>query len=297
MGVAQLAFACQKMLVPLVSPVLVVSWNIHAVRGSSDRRLDAVVDRLAKDAPDLVMLQEVSTRFELPERLLERLEAHGYPKVIFSGDMEAEKKRYGNIIASRYALTRADNRMSVPWPQLVAHGRLAVLDKEVDVVTAHVPNGSGNGWRKAETFEGLADYLRNAPDAPRILAGDFNEPRAIRPNGQIVTFGQKVMRNGRITTSGKKTDKFGETHPRYRWDHAVRSVLIGPSSHGLRHAYLSHHGPEYVATHIVRGNTRFFDHILVSAHFEVEDAGFWHDCREDGTSDHSAAWARLSLRD
>jgi hypothetical protein len=53
--------------------------------------------------------------------------------------------------------------------------------------------------------------------------------------------------------------------------------------------------PNTSPKHIVRGKVRFFDHILVSGHFSVEDAGFWHDCREDGTSDPSAAWARLSV--
>jgi endonuclease/exonuclease/phosphatase family metal-dependent hydrolase len=76
----------------------------------------------------------------------------------------------------------------------------------------------------------------------------------------------------------------------------VRSVLGGPSFHGLRHALVDRHGyrqePTYL-THPHKGE-RWFDHILVSHEFQVADAGYRHDWRLARLSDHSAVWADLS---
>jgi hypothetical protein len=49
-------------------------------------------------------------------------------------------------------------------------------------------------------------------------------------------------------------------------------------------------------THEILGEDRFFDHLLVSQDFVVEDAGFFHEWRFEQLSDHSAAWAKLKFR-
>lgn len=167
---------------------------------------------------------------------------------------------------------------------------------ELDVIGVHIPNGSGNGWKKIDSFHVLARALRRMRPRPLILAGDFNEPRAVRPNGQIITFGQLDRKNGGVHSDGNKKDCHGEVRPRVEWDVGVRSVLAGETSHGLRHAYLTKHGSaEVPVTHRTRANPRFFDHVFVSEHIVVRDAGYHHPWRENGWSDHSAAWVELEV--
>jgi exodeoxyribonuclease-3 len=275
----------------------VFSWNIHATRGASETRVAKLVHAVEATGPDLVLLQEVAAH-RLPERLAKRLAQIGLPHIACSADPASVQKRYGNLIACRWPLEviNAKALKSIPWPQSIAAATVTCGDRSVDVLSVHIPNGSNNGWRKVETLEGLAVYLQNADDKPRIVGGDFNEPREFRANGQVVTFGQKVKRDGTLTTSLTKWDNTGVVHPRYRWDHAVRAVLAGPSSHGLRHAYFDQHPFHSETTHIVRGTSRCFDHLMVSRHFHVVDAGYAHDLRTKKLSDHSAVWGRLDLR-
>ena len=47
-------------------------------------------------------------------------------------------------------------------------------------------------------LEGIANVIQSAPDGPRILAGDFNEPILIRLNGEIITSGQQIAADGSV---------------------------------------------------------------------------------------------------
>lgn len=275
--------------------MFVLSWNVHAIRGIGPRRLRRVMDAIASLEPDVVMLQEVGHKPELVTRFRDGLVGIGLAGFFYSGDPKHESKRYGNVIASRWRLEphKVGWAPGSPWHQLLARATVTVDGTEVDVLSSHIPNGSGNGWRKIDTFEALASALNSAPDMPRILGGDFNEPRHVNADGSVITFGSEQIDDGSYAMIGDWT-LFGETHPRSRWDLAVKSVLDGAATHGLRHAFVDRHHPENEVTHVTAANRRFFDHILVSSHFEVEDAGYRHDWRapKDGTKALSDHWRR-----
>lgn len=273
--------------------MLVLSWNIRGITGIGEKRLGRILAAVREQDVDLLLLQEVTAERDLRDRIREQLEGIGLRGFFFSGETTGQKK-YGNVIASQWPVEPQTRGWAprAPWEPLLARATVHMEPVVVDVISAHIPNGSDHGWKKIETFEALAYALQNAPDQPRILGGDFNEPREVMPSGHMITFGQSVHADGTISSSGMKT-KNGEAHPRYRWDHAVRSVLAGPSSHGLRHVFHDRHGWSAPTTHVIRGADRFFDHLLVSHHFSVVDAGYLHEWRERGLSDHSAAWARL----
>ena len=92
--------------------------------------------------------------------------------------------------------------------------------------------------------------------------------------------------------------KSRDKHLRARWRNGVLSILDPNAAHGLRHVWFDRYGYSDVTTHMTKGlNERFFDHLLVSNHFTVIDAGYHHDgWRTHGPSDHSAAWAKIELR-
>jgi len=280
--------------------MLVLSWNINAIRGIESGRLEGVAAVIRRLEPDVALFQEVGWKKGQDASILRMLEQVGLGNIHYSGDHAANKKLYGCVVASRHPMRPHDSgwAKAAPRPQLLARATVVVDGTEVDCISAHIPNGSGNGWNKPKTFEALADALRNAPDMPRVLGGDFNEPREVRPNGQIVTFGERVGVDGSVTCRGKKTGKCGETHPRRRWDAAVRAIFAGETSHGLRRAHAVVHGVGAAATtHVVKRQSRFFDHLFVSRHFEVEEADYDHGVREQGVSDHSAAWVRVRSRE
>lgn len=273
----------------------VCTWNINAINHLDDDRRSDIRRELKRIRADVLLLQEVGWKNGQHTDLLRELDALGYPRPIYTGRHGSIDKRYGNIIATRSAVPRREpTRWNAPWSQLLARATAKVDGTRVDIITVHIPNGTGNGWKKPETFEALSRVLWQSKDTPRILGGDFNEPREVRPNGQFVTFGQRVLKNGTVHANGTKTDKFRNTDTRRRWDAAVRSVLAGQSSHGLRSAYHAVHGlGRSDGSHFSHGVPKFFDHIFVSRHFTVSRCDYMHALRERGLSDHSPLVARL----
>ncbi len=279
-----------------------LTWNIAAIRGASDTRLAEIARHLASERPDVVMLQEVGDG--VVEALQRALVAVGF--TAFAAPSERlPGKPYASVIAARWPLAPVDPRWAVgaPWPQLLARATMTVGDRSIEVVSAHMPNGSGNGWRKIDTFVALAKALGAAPKAPRILGGDFNEPQDLLRNGQIVSFGAKKKPDGTYSWEGnrrmpKATTRSSkpESRPREEWEQAVRSVLGPAAPHGLAHVYRwADSDAPIPVTHEKARGPRFFDHLLVSSDFTVEQSGFLHAWRTPGLSDHSAAWAELRL--
>ena len=273
--------------------MLILSWNVNF------RRPKKLIAKIEAKEPDIVTLQEVSRASA--DDWVKRLSGIGLVDCHLTGE-DVSKKRYRCLIASRWKVTPDDSgwRDDAPFPELLGRATVSVPDGgEIDVFTAHIPNGSGNGWKKIDTFHVLSAKLRGASDSPRILTGDFNEPKAFQRSGEIVTFIEETHEVG--GTPGKAfIGKCGEKRPRVEWTNGVLSVLGGVSHHGLRDAYRDRRGfqwPTPVTYCTTHGNPRCFDHTFVSRHFEVLDCGYYHKWRHPlKLSDHSPMWTRLRLR-
>ena len=106
--------------------------------------------------------------------------------------MDGQIKKCQCLVASRWEVTPDDIgwRRCAPYPELLGRATVSAPDEgDIDVFTAHIPNGSDHGWKKIDTFHVLSAALRGASDKPRILTGDFNEPKLFLRSGQIVPFG------------------------------------------------------------------------------------------------------------
>ena len=291
--------------------MLLLSWNVRFQ--SLPGKIDNVIEAIRSASPDIVTLQEVKT--SLADDVAGRLADIGLVHAYFSGKnapptamrerppiRRLKRKDYQCLIASRWPVTAADNRWRrrAPYPEMLARAKVSVPgEQDIDLFTVHIPNGSGNGWRKIDTFNVLSATLRRQKDAPRVLTGDFNEPKRFRQSGQIVPFGEKIHEKGGTSIRGCHT-KFGDRRPNMERVNGVRSVLAGASQHGLRDAYRDLHGFEIATpvTHCTtRGNPRCFDHTFVSRHFKVVECGYFHDWRKQGWSDHSAMWTKLIFRE
>ncbi len=277
----------------------ILTLNIRGNNGVGRARRGRLVDAIAELEPDVIALQEVAWRGGLHDDLTQRLAARGWAHAAYSGDVGSSDKHYGNLIAARWQVAAAAPSWveDVPWPQSLLRAQVSHPDGTFDVIAAHIPNGSGNGWYKIETFEALARGIERMPvDVPLIVVGDFNEPRSVLDDGTVVPFGGREVPDGTWSFDGSRTAACGRNFPRSRWHDAVLALLGHNAAGDLRHALRDVHGPAaWHVTHEVRGRGRFFDHVLVSPHWRVLDAGFDDAVREHGISDHSAAWADVQV--
>jgi len=275
--------------------VHLLTWNIKGNRGLSTKSIATVASLIDATAADLITLQEVHRG--TAAKLQAKLAGIGLTHAHYSGT-DGARCKHGELIASRYPLKKPRSRWTakVRYPELMGHVVLKHPDAEIDVITAHIPNGSGNGWVKVEALEALSSYLAKAPDRPRIVSGDFNEPRRVHPDGTFETFGHKRDRDGNMSAAGTKKGTCGETRPRSDWCDAVTNVLDGEAQHGLRHAYFDTHAFDPNPVTYRTPNLRFFDHILVSKHFEVDSIRYQTDWIDRGWSDHAPGLAHLFLR-
>ena len=269
--------------------MLILSWN---VKRKSPGKL---IEKIQSENPHIVTLQEITLN-QTPEwaSRLEEIDLRYH----YASGYKGQSKDYQCLIASCWPLTPVDTRWRdcAPYPELLGRATVSISEKEeVDLFTAHIPNGVNHGWKKIDTFHVLSAQLRQAEDSPRILTGDFNEPKRFLQSGQLVTWGGEPHQHcGR----SKKTSPDGpDERLRSEWTDGVLSVLAGPSHHGLRNAYTHLHGiqiPDLVS-HYTGPNPRCYDHTFVSRHFTVDECSYRHEWLKQKLSDHAPICTRLSL--
>jgi endonuclease/exonuclease/phosphatase family metal-dependent hydrolase len=270
----------------------VLTWNVNF-------RSTSVLDALSNlhTTPEIITLQEISIRHATAFQ--ERLAELGLQYSFYSGRADSTEKRYGNLISSRWPIESTDFsslKTALPWPQLVAQVVIRINGSPINIITAHIPNGSGNGWAKIDTFRSLTEAILLLKGNPCILTGDFNEPQFALQDGRIVTFGQEINSDG-CYSFWKHWSFKGRTGTGEEWDAAVRWFFEGREEHSLRHAFweVSSYG-KMEPTHISHGKPRWFDHLFISKDFEVESCAYIHDARLKGFSDHSALVAQIASR-
>ncbi len=229
-----------------------------------------------------------SQRLEPPSKL------GRFNATIYSGRDDVSQKRCGNVIATLAHLTLANPAgFGFPWPQLIAHAVVDTPRGRINVVTVHVPNGSGNGWKKIDTFDALKQMVLGLRGAPLILTGDFNEPRFVPlQDGRIVTWGQDQQGGQWLPWKTWTFDGVSDTGE--RWDTSVRWFFENRHESGIRNTLWDHAGHGAMETsHLCHGDERWFDHVFISDDFKVISCAYRHEFRTDGFSDHSAVLVSL----
>ena len=188
----------------------------------------------------------------------------------------------GNLIASRWSLRAhpAGWAGALPFPELLTGATIEAPMGPLEVITAHMPNGAGNGKKKVEHFLVLARYLEKRPRMPCIVTGDFNSPRTESEDGTVVCFGGSYKSRGQP------------------WEDAELAIVTGMGRFGMRDVFREKHGYKDGAgagtySHEVGGKRRRFDHIFASAELTVADVQYEMEWLKRGLSDHAALWARF----
>jgi endonuclease/exonuclease/phosphatase family metal-dependent hydrolase len=170
----------------------IVSWNVRYL--GLETRLTEVVSRLVESEADIVALQEVT--LSLLDSAAGLLENYGYGSHVDSLSRAAEgpygRKPFGCLVASKWPTAPGPNdwRLKAPFPESFARAVVSAPSGPIDVTSVHCPNGAGNGWKKVATFRVLAQALALPAGMRQIVAGDFNEPKDLEPDGSIVTFSE-----------------------------------------------------------------------------------------------------------
>lgn len=272
----------------------IVSWNVRFQDLKS--RLAEVVSRVIESDADIVALQEVA--IPLLGSVTELLKSYGFASGIDSVTRAPEgpwgRKPFGCVVASKWPMQPglSDWRIAAPFPESYARATVTSPKGPIDVMSVHIPNGSSNGWKKVACFHVLAEELASQSEIPQIVAGDFNEPKDLLPDGSIVTFSE-IDQGDNPRGHRLWTDHDGQTGDLGEWEQAVQAVLGAKPTHRLRDAHRIVYGGMFAPkTHFGgRATPRWFDHILVSPEFTVNKCGVYSEWLESGTSDHAAVWA------
>ena len=271
----------------------VLSWNVAARKEKAAAQSEAI----ARMDPDVLSLQEVTkTTLSVWQSLLPKIGlSHVTESLSLDLDDDADREvRYVQLTASRFPLTPVPvGEFEVPWTERVLTSILDLGGTELTIHNAYIPTGSGHGWIKIETLEGIYRALDNSNMERTILCGDFNTPQDEFSDGTVVTWAQKIRYDGSVRMPRSVRKGSAE-----RWDAGERNVLQGLKCFGGLDAYRRLHGydvrEESWKPHRKSGAIgRRFDLIFASTDLEITAAGYVHEVRHENLSDHSAAFANL----
>ena len=274
----------------------IISWNVaHRVR-KQKLQLSALISR----KPDVIGLQEVMSK-TLP-LWVEGLQKEGYIHTMPSfglhdGNSELiGPRRYGILIASRWPLDPVDQRsLTILWHERLVSVLIHSPKVDFEFHVAHIPCGSSHGRLKIETFEGIYKFLaRKNNKYPRILCGDFNSPQAEKLSGEVITWGQKILKDGQA----KLTNRGGKWGA---WDAGERNIIQGLSEYDLCDIFRLLNGyksQEFSWLFRRKGkivSRRRFDHIFAAKTLNPDTCCYIHSIREELLSDHSAIEATFKI--
>ena len=262
-----------------------ISWNIAGkVKGC-----EAHANALNEFSPDLIALQEV--RANASKTLRSTIQENGLSFILDTTEITTKNKRqYGVLIASRWPVIMCSEQFDIPYLERSLSVEIDHPAGKIELHTVHVPPGSSNGWIKIETLEGVYQALSKPLNTPTILCGDFNTPKIEFPNGEIVTWGQRVSRSGKVSV------KRGFE----RWDLGERNIVQGLEEAGFINVFRGLHGyekQEISWERRIHGKQHGYryDHMFATKSLYPIQCEYLHELRERGLSDHSPISAKFQI--
>jgi len=177
-------------------------------------KTDEQVEALISRQPSTICLQEV--RSKAVEPITRKLQAAGY-RYFHDTVCDAVKnnRSKGNMVVSIYPFEHLPEYIVVPFTESVVSVNVETPHGKIKIHNAHIPNGSSYSWKKIETFEAIFNTLSSESDNLRILCGDFNSPQTELPNGETITWGQKLTTTNNVILREKD----------FRWHQGELSVI------------------------------------------------------------------------
>lgn len=263
----------------------VTSWNT----AKRLKQINFQIEFLDEHDSDVTALQEVipSTETIFRDRLKDK-----YPYQMSSFELAPDlsllkkKRMFGQLILSKFPIRPLDpNRIAVPWQERVLSCFITVGDHQIMLHTTHIPPGSSNGWVKIQMINGIVEHLiKQQNEHEQILCGDFNTPKFESPENGLVTFGQNINKNGKVTAKKRFRNGLGSD-----WDKGERSLFVKLPEHGILELFRIHNPNDYTSFswQFSRKGKKFtnrFDHIFASQTLDCLDCSYLETAGE--ISDH-----------
>jgi len=198
-----------------------------------------LADSLLKEKVDLISLNEVDYAgtvktggLDQPKLIAEYL-GSPYDYVVFDQYMKLPLWITGNTVISRFPMRAVhrhlygdkndmDYRLNHLFKDFI-HTKMKVGNKELDLISTHLDDGSEEDSRRKEEAQEMAEYIqelnRKKPDSYILVAGDFNDSHDSETLKIILSSGLYPPEN-----FGLKTYQNGD--PTQDLDHIVASPNI-----------------------------------------------------------------------
>lgn len=184
----------------------IVTWNLQRKRPTSPNGGKAI-DHLRSFAPDIAILTEAWVDHLCPDFHHADAGPTGIPHL-----GEEERKV---VIASRWPIHNINTALNVPTDgRFVSagietpNGFLHVIGICIPWHASRVKSGDSKNWDDHRTFlRALSPVLRDASQAPSLVAGDFNQrvPRSRQPR-DVAALLEDVFHNFAIPTAGERPE-------------------------------------------------------------------------------------------
>lgn len=212
---------------PSHDEIAVVTLNLWHDQHDWPSRLRRIVAELRALEPDVICLQEVLQHERLPNQAAALAESLGCRSHFVSVDPIGAPKRYGNAILTRHPVLRAGGAFLRPLNdyRVVAHARLDVRGRAVDVYDTHLHHTGEGGAIRAEQVRDLLAFVDSTRgEGAIVLAGDFN----CELGGPELRAVEKGYR-----------DAFAAVHPGVRGEAAATmNPLLGNAPRAIDHVFV-----------------------------------------------------------
>lgn len=280
-----------------------MTWNVNK-SSNVQGRIDDQVGFIDARGPDVLMLQEV--RYGADDRWLrhwiERLDNLGLGEIKHTCDWASalgdstvpphsdigHDNGHLTAVRSNWQLHRREptirdevksnevGHFNTHFPEKILVTELETSNLSINIWNVRAVPGNGWGEEKIKIFETVYERLDREGQATRILAGDFNTPKAELADGQAIPFGH---------------DKKGQF--KRRKVKAELQILKGLGHLGMRDVFREQHGYGDIDVADWSWEDKRFDHIFASNELQVSNCAY--DQAGLGPSDHAPLIADFEI--
>jgi endonuclease/exonuclease/phosphatase family metal-dependent hydrolase len=158
-------------------PFSIMTYNLWFDSQNWPARFNYMLGEIRETDPDVICLQEVIQRPNLPNQAALMADSLGYYYVFTSRDPEGAPTRFGNAILSRYPIeaTNAVDLSPLSDFRTAIHAQIEIGGNVIDIYNTHLHNSAVGQQIRVEQIEDLKSFIDQTQSGGlAFLCGDFN---------------------------------------------------------------------------------------------------------------------------
>lgn len=158
-------------------PFSIMTYNLWFDSQNWPARFNYMLGEIRQADPDVICLQEVIQRPNLPNQAASIADSLGYHYVFTSTDPEGSATRFGNAILSRYPIEASNAVELSPLSDFrtAIHAQIQIGGNVFDIYNTHLHNTAVGQDIRIEQIEHLKDFISQTQTGElTFLCGDFN---------------------------------------------------------------------------------------------------------------------------